>query len=170
VDRRARDLRVRRGALVALRQQWRFDEFFSSFVIEEHDANGDGAFDRAETDAIREQAFGNLREYGYFTHARQGGKALPLDEVSDFAARIEDGLLVYDFTLALPEPVDPGAERVAAAIYDSDYYVEILLDQDDPVRFEGIPNGACTFAIREDLENPVYMVNPLTITLSCAGS
>jgi ABC-type uncharacterized transport system substrate-binding protein len=160
------------GSLVGLRQHWRFDEFFSSFVIEEQDANGDGAFDQAEIDAIREQAFGNLREYGYFTHARRGGDKLPLDQVSEFAARIEDDLLVYEFTLVLPEPVDPGAERVEAAIYDTEYYVEVLLNEDDPVRFEGIPNGACTFAIREDLENPIYygMVNPLTIALSCATS
>ena len=160
------------GSLVGLRQHWRFDEFFSSFVIEEHDANGDGVFDQAEIDAIREQAFANLREYGYFTHARLDGEKLALDKVSDFTARIEDDLLVYEFTMVLPEPVDPGAERVEAAIYDSEYYVEVLLDQYDPVRFEGIPSGACTFAIREDLENPIYygMVNPLTIALSCATS
>ena len=35
--------------LVALRHHWQFDEIFSSFVIEEHDANGDGRFDAAET-------------------------------------------------------------------------------------------------------------------------
>ena len=160
------------GSLVGLRQHWRFDEFFSSFVIEEHDANRDGAFNQTEIDAIREHAFGNLREYGYFTHARLDGDKLPLDQVRDFTARIEDDLLVYEFTMMLPEPVDPGADRVEAAIYDSEYYVEVLLDEYDPVRFEGIPSGACTFAIREDLENPIYygMVNPLTITLSCATS
>jgi ABC-type uncharacterized transport system substrate-binding protein len=160
------------GALVALRQHWRFDEFFSSFVIEEHDANGDRALDQAEIEAIRTQAFSNLREYGYFTHARLDGETLPLDEVGDFTARIEDDLLVYEFTLPLPEPVDPGADRFAAAIYDSEYYVEVLLDQHDPVRFEGISSGACTFAIREDVERPIYygMVYPLAIVLSCATS
>jgi ABC-type uncharacterized transport system substrate-binding protein len=160
------------GALVGLRQQWRFDELFSSFVLEEHDANGDRALDQAEIEAIRAQAFSNLRDYGYFTHARLDGETLPLDEISDFTARIEDDLLVYEFTLSLPEPVDPGADRFATALYDAEYYVEVLLDQDDPVRFEGIPSGACTFAIREDVENPIYygMVNPLTIILSCATS
>jgi ABC-type uncharacterized transport system substrate-binding protein len=160
------------GALVGLRQHWRFDELFSSFVIEEHDANGDRALDQVEIEAIRAQAFSNLREYGYFTHARLDGETLPLDEASDFTARIEDDLLVYEFTMLLPQPVDPGAARFAAAIYDAEYYVEVLLDQYDPVRFEGIPSGACTFAIREDVENPIYygMVDPLTIILSCATS
>jgi hypothetical protein len=50
--------------------------------------------------------------------------------------------------------------------------VEVLLDQDDPVRFEGIPSGGCTYEIQEDAENPIYygMVYPLTITLNCATS
>ena len=42
--------------LVGLRHHWQFDEFFSSFVIEEHDADGDGAFDPAETRARRARA------------------------------------------------------------------------------------------------------------------
>jgi ABC-type uncharacterized transport system substrate-binding protein len=160
------------GALVRLRQHWQFDELFSSFVIEEHDANGDKVLDQAEIEAIREQAFSNLRDYGYFTHARLDGEKLPLDEVNDFTTRIEDDLLVYEFTMLLPEPVDPGAARFAAGIYDPEYYVEVLLDPHDPVRFEGIPSGACTFAIREDTDNPIYygMVYPLAITLSCATS
>jgi ABC-type uncharacterized transport system substrate-binding protein len=156
-----------KGALVGLRQHWRFDELFSSFVIEEHDANGDGVLDQAEIEAIREQAFSNLRDYGYFTHARIDGQ-----ELTDFTARIEGDLLVYEFTMPLPEPIDPGVDRFAAGIYDSEYYVEVLLDQYDPVRFEGIASGACTFAIREDVEHPIYygMVNPPTITLNCATS
>lgn len=160
------------GALVGLRQHWQFDELFSSFVLEEHDGNGDEVLDQAEIAAIRDQAFSNLRDYGYFIHARLDGEKLPLDEVRNFTARIEDDLLVYEFTMLLPEPVDPGGARFAAAIYDAEYYVEVLLDQDDPVRFEGIPSGACTFAIREDIENPIYygMVNPLTIVLNCATS
>src|SRR5262245_9759792 len=53
--------------LVGLRHRWEFDEFFGSFVIEEHDIDRDGAFDAAETEALRAAAFANLREFGYFT-------------------------------------------------------------------------------------------------------
>ena len=74
--------------------------------------------------------------------------------------------------MPLAEPVDPGASRFAAGIYDPEYYVEVLLDEDDPVRFEGLPSGACTYAIQEDSEHPIYygLVNPLTIVLSCETS
>jgi ABC-type uncharacterized transport system substrate-binding protein len=158
--------------LVGLRHQWKLDEFFGSFVIEEHDVDRDGAFDAAEVEAIREGAFSNLREFDYFTHVRLDGDKLPLQEVSSFIARIEDGVLLYEFALALPEPVDPGAGSFAASVYDAEYYVEVLLDQYDPVRFEGLPSGACTYEIREDAENPIYygMVYPLAIILNCAIS
>jgi ABC-type uncharacterized transport system substrate-binding protein len=160
------------GQLVGLRHNWRFDEFFGSFVIEEHDVDGDGAFDAAEIGAIRDSAFSALREYDYFTHVRVDGDELPLDEVSAFTARVEDGVLVYEFAMPLPDLIDPGQRAVSASVYDVEYYVEVLLDQYDPVRFEGIPSGGCTYEIREDADNPIYydMVYPLAITLNCATS
>jgi ABC-type uncharacterized transport system substrate-binding protein len=158
--------------LVALRHHWKFDEFFGSFVIEEHDVDGDGAFDAAEVNAIRASAFSNLREFDYFTHVRLDGDRLSLHEVSSFTARIEDDVLIYEFAMPLPEPVDVGKGALAASVYDVEYYVEVLLDQYDPVRFEGIPSGGCTYEIREDADNPIYygMVYPLAITLNCATS
>jgi ABC-type uncharacterized transport system substrate-binding protein len=158
--------------LVGLRHRWTFDEFFGSFVIEEHDLDGDGRFDPAEMAALRQGAFVNLEAFDYFTHLRIDGDTWPLRKVESFAASIEDGVLVYEFTLALPQPVDPGAADVAVGVYDPEYYVEVLLDEHDPVRFAGLPSGACTFDIREDTERPIYygMVFPLAITLACATS
>jgi ABC-type uncharacterized transport system substrate-binding protein len=158
--------------LVALHHRWTFDELFGSFVIEQHDADGDGRFDAAETGGLRAGAFDNLQEYDYFTHLRIDGSVVPLRGIQDFRASIEDGELIYEFTLSLPAPVDPAAAEVAVGVYDPEYYVELLLDEDDPVRFAGLPNGACTFDIREDQENPIYfgMVYPLMIKLACATS
>jgi ABC-type uncharacterized transport system substrate-binding protein len=158
--------------LVGVRQHWAFDEFFGSFVIEEHDLDGDGRFDAAETSALRQGAFDNLEASDYFVHLRIDGTPWRLREIGSFAAAIEDGVLAYEFTLSLPQPVDPGAADLALGIYDSEYYVEVLLDEHDPVRFAGLPSGACTFDIREDTLRPIYydMVFPLAISLACATS
>jgi ABC-type uncharacterized transport system substrate-binding protein len=158
--------------LVGVRHRWTFDELFGSFVIEEHDVDGDGRFDPAETATLRQSAFDNLEEFDYFTHLRIDGDPWQLREIESFAASIEDGVLVYEFTLPLPEPVDPAAVALAVGVYDPEYYVEVLLDEHDPVRFTGLPSGACTFGIREDTEHPIYygMVYPLAITLACATS
>jgi ABC-type uncharacterized transport system substrate-binding protein len=158
--------------LIALRHRWSFDEFFGSFVIEEHDLDGDGRFDTDETAGLREGAFDNLETFDYFTHLRVDGEARPLRSVESFEAHIEDGVLVYEFTLLLQQPVDPGAARLALGVYDPEYYVEVLLDEHDPVRFAGLPSGACTFDVSEDTERAIYygMVYPLAITLACGTS
>jgi ABC-type uncharacterized transport system substrate-binding protein len=158
--------------LAGIRHHWEFDEIFSSYVIDEQDADKNGKLDRAEIDSIQSNAFSNLRDYGYFTHVRLDGKELPLSKVADFTARIEGDVLVYEFTLPLARPIDPATSRFAVGVFDPEYYVEVLLDEDDPVRFEGLPSGACTYAVREDTEHPIYygLVNPLIIVLSCATS
>jgi len=159
-------------ALVALRHHWTFDEFFSSFVIEEHDHDGDGRFTPDELASLRAGAFDNLRDANYFTHLRVDGEEVALERVEEFRARIDDGVLIYDFLLPLPDPVDVASEDLEAGIYDLEYYVEVLLDENDPVRFEGMPSGMCIFEIREDTENPIYygMIYPLVISLTCATS
>ena len=96
----------------------------------------------------------------------------PLHEIEAFRASIVDGVLIYEFTLSLPQPVDPGAADLAVGVYVPEYYVELLLDEHEPVRFAGLPGGVCTFDIREDTEHPIDygMVYPLAITLACGTS
>jgi ABC-type uncharacterized transport system substrate-binding protein len=158
--------------LTGIRHLWEFDEIFSSYVIDEQDVDRNGELNRAEIDSIQANAFSNLRDYGYFTHVRIDGEELPLTEVADFTARIADGVLVYEFTLPLAKPIDPATSGFAVGVFDPEYYVEVLLDEDDPVRFDGLPSGACTYAVREDEDHPIYygMVYPPTIFLSCATS
>ena len=157
--------------LIELRHRWAFDAFFGSFVIETHDLDKNGVFDPEEMAALRAAAFANLDEYSYFTQLRVDGELQPLDDVVAFEARIEDGVLVYDFTLRLPAAIDPAAD-FSVGVYDPEYYVELMLDDDDSVRFAGLPNGACTVEVIEDTEHPIYygMVDPPIMTLACATS
>jgi ABC-type uncharacterized transport system substrate-binding protein len=158
--------------LVGIRQHWEFDEIFSSFVIKQHDKNGDGRFDKAENASVEKEAFSNLHKYGYFTHVRVDDKKVPLDRVEGFQATIKKDIMVYEFTLPLPQPVDVGKRHIAVGVFDPEYYVEVDLDQNDPVHFSGLPSGACTFDIREDTKHPIYygMVDPPVIYLNCATS
>jgi ABC-type uncharacterized transport system substrate-binding protein len=158
--------------IVAIRHTWRFDDFFSALLIDDHDVDGDGTFDEVELASLKESAFANLEEYDYFTHVRIDGRPTPTREVDAFRAWVDEGALVYEFDVVLPEPVDPATTDFRAGVYDEEFYVEIMLDEDDPVRFAGIASGACVFDIREDVDNPIYfgLVYPLTITIDCATS
>jgi ABC-type uncharacterized transport system substrate-binding protein len=158
--------------LVAIHHRWQFDEIFSSFVIEQHDKNRDGKFDKAENASVQKEAFSNLLKYGYFTHVRIDDKNVPLEQVEDFHATAKKEVMVYEFTLALPKPVDVTRHHFEVGVFDPEYYVEVDLDENDPVHFSGLPDGACTFDIREDTKHPIYygMVDPPVIYLNCATS
>jgi ABC-type uncharacterized transport system substrate-binding protein len=158
--------------LVAIHHRWQFDEIFSSFVIQQHDKNRNGKFDKAENASVQKEAFSNLRNYGYFTHVRVDDQKVPLDQVDDFQATTKKGILIYEFTLVMPKPVDLAKHHVAVGVFDPEYYVEVDLDENDPVQFSGLPAGACTFDIREDTKHPIYygMVDPPVIYLNCATS
>ena len=54
--------------------EWQFDSFFSADIIRAYDVNADGSFDEAETRAVFEGAFSNLRHYYFFTFIRQGDR------------------------------------------------------------------------------------------------
>ena len=156
--------------LVGLRQSWTFDPFFSSFLIEEFDADGDGRFDGAEQAVLRDNAFASTAEYDYFTFLRLGDEQLKVEEVADFAASIEGDAVGYAFTVRLPEPVDPVRTPVRAAVFDETFYVDLQFDPEDPVRFEGLTGSACRFEVGQDRDRPIYfgMVYPPMVKLLCA--
>ena len=158
------------GELESVRQRWVFDELFSSWVIEAHDADADRRFADDELRSLRAGAFDNLKDYGYFTHLRVNGQPVPLEQVVRFEAEVQGDRLAYTFTLDLPNPVAPARGQVALGVFDPEYYVELTLDQQDPVQFEGLPAGACSFEVYYDAENPIYfgMVEPPMIGLQCA--
>lgn len=160
------------GALVGVRQEWRFDPIYSSFVVNEHDRDDDGALDEAERRRVVEQAFAGLPEVGHFTHLFVDGEETASDAVAEESVAYADGTLSYRFMLPLREPVDPAAARVKLGTYDEEYYVDLVFDDVDPVRFEGIASGACHFAIEEDAIPPIYfgLVVPPVIGLRCPVS
>lgn len=153
--------------VVAIRQTWIFDEFFSAALIKDFDVNRDGRFDEAETEQLRQNAFSALKDFTYFTHVRVDGKDAKITEVSGFSAEIDGGKIVYRFTAHLPEPVDPRTQKASFGLYDHSYYVDVALKDDG---FKAVNAGRCAPRLFEDKENPIYfgMVIPQRIAFDCA--
>lgn len=133
--------------LTGVQVEWTFDDIFSTLVIREHDKNHNKKLEPAEIESVRNEAFIATKDYGYFTHISLGGKKAQTGEARDFTAEIVKGKLVYRFTLPLAQPVDPVATGVSVLTYDESFYVDVGLEDADPVRFAGMPNGLCTFDI-----------------------
>jgi ABC-type uncharacterized transport system substrate-binding protein len=155
--------------VTGLRLTWRFDEFFSDGLIRDFDADADGSFAPEEVAELEANAFSALKDYHYLSRVWVGGTPFDPQEVSDFAAHQDSGIVVYSFVVPLPEPVDPRATPIAAEVYDEEYYIEVLLAETDPVSLEGYAGSDCSTDVQEDADNAYYfdMVYPQQVSLRC---
>lgn len=144
-----------KGLLTSFTEVWDFDESFSSYVLAEHDADKDGRFDEKETRNVRDYAFINLKEYGFYTHVHVDGKEKPVVSFRDFSASIRGERVVYRFTVDLAASVDPFEQDVQIGIYDEEYYVDVQYVE-DPVRLDGMEKD-CPCTVFDDKDHPVYM-------------
>ena len=144
------------GKITGIRHEWVFDDFFSNALITDFDKNKDKAFDAAEVKELEANAFVALKEFGYFTHVRIGGKAVTIETARDFTPSIKDGKVVYRFMAVLPQPVDPRTTTFDAGVYDHSYYVDVEVNPQLGVKLAGGGSEACKFAVVDDKEAPLY--------------
>ena len=157
------------GKVVAITQHWTFDAIFGGVVIHAFDRNRDGKLDAGEAQQARRGAFDALKDFNYFTVVRIGREELKLEKVTGFAASVVDGRLAYRFTLPLPQPVDPSADRPAFLFLDKTYYVAVDLTKQNPVTFDGAAPAGCKTVFRDDFDNPIYFgtVIPRMLNFDC---
>lgn len=147
---------------------WFFDEFFSSWIIDEFDADKDGAFSEEEQRNIYEQAFTNLEHYGYFTRIFAAGQEVPVTRVERFSARIEQDRIVYSFFIPLGIDISKSSSEILIAVYDESFYCFIEYPPES-IRVSG--NGTSwkvDHATRTMIELAYYfgMVTPTALQLT----
>lgn len=160
------------GKITGLRFHWTFDEIFSFLLFEDFDKDRSKSFNKTEVAALQEGAFSALKELRYFTHIRIDGKIMPVPQVLDFKAVAKDGRVSYSFFVPFEKPVDPQKSNLTFGVYDATFYVSVIHDAIDPVRFAGDGSRPCHFKLGDDTENPIYfdMVIPKKVDVICATS
>ena len=155
------------GRVKALTITWIFDELYSELVLEDFDSIGDGTLNESELEGLVAASNENLPESSFFTHLRIGGVEETVTSVSDFTAFYDGGLIVYRFTVTLPQPTDGKETPLAIGLFDASYYVEVALQE--PVTFDG---GTCSYRLEVDENQPLYSgyFFPTYIWLECAGA
>lgn len=158
-----------KGRIVAIRHEWIFDEVFGDGIIGQFDKNKDKKLDAKEQAALEQGAFANLREYDYFTHLSVDDKPVPSKTVTGFVAAIEQGKLVYRFTVPVDPGVDPVKHRFVLGIYDPSYFVDLQLGGRAGVKYEGAEGVDCRADLAENMRKPIYggQIFPLEIFLTC---
>ena len=127
-------------------------------------------FDELESKAVGEGVLPNLKMFHYFTYIFVDGKQLDLIDPADFVASVKDKRIVtFQMKVPLPQPVDPHTAALAAEIYDSEYYVQVDLAQQDPVSLENADGAPCSATLRDDTKRAYFggVVIPQEISLQC---
>ena len=108
---------------MGVRDTWRFDPEYTSFVTQGLDANKDGTLRPDELAGLAAENTANLAEFGYFTKLKVGGKDQAFADPKEPAMRVEDRALVLSFLLPLKTPVQQGRGVAALEVYDPTYFV-----------------------------------------------
>lgn len=163
-------LQFQKGKVVALREDWTFDEDFTAAVL--RDVAGKeqvAALSPGDVAKLKQDAFDNLKNYGYFTHVWEGDTPVDAKESGEFLARLAAGRLAYAFSLSLARPVDAKGAPASFGIWDDSYYVDMEPAKNNAVTLEGDHPASCRAAIVTDHQHAIYFgsVFPMIIRVSC---
>lgn len=160
-----------KGLIVALTQEWSFDEDFTAAVM--RDVAGEKkppkSLSPADIAKIEKNAFSNLKNYDYFTHVFVADGKAATRPATGFTARLDGAKLVYDFTVPLEHGIDPKAGEVGVGVWDETYYVDIGPAESKPPKLQGDGSAACQALIVTDHQHPIYFgaVFPKIVRVTC---
>ena len=150
-----------------LRFTWRFDDFYSSHAIRTHDLDGDGGLGPEEVRALRADSFDPLSRFDYHVHVWVGDAKLEGPEVDRFSARVEDERLVFEFSVPVSPPADPGEGPVAVSLFDGENEVDFRFAGSNFLLADGEVKPGCRFRMAPGRGG--QSGHPRPVTLTCGG-
>ncbi len=141
IDLRSTVLLDENGHIVAIEQEWLFDEFYTVFVAEHMESTGDE--EAAALSELAEANLENLRPHNYFTEVKLDGSLVATETVTEYDTELRNGRLWLRFVLPIANPVDASTKAFSFAVFDPTYYVEILHLEGEVVAFGGQTENGC---------------------------
>ncbi|MBI4923204.1 MAG: DUF1007 family protein [Devosia nanyangense] len=129
------------GEIVAVHNEWTFDEAYSAWSIQGLDTDGDGKVSRAELQPLADDNMVGLAEYQYYTFAGEGqGTNLTFAHGSNPTIDFIDNRTTLNFDVALDTPYAI-QNALELAINDPEYYVAITFRDANSVRLINAPKN-----------------------------
>jgi ABC-type uncharacterized transport system substrate-binding protein len=139
------------GNATGIRHAWTFDDMFSTFATQGLASKEKGKFTREELSSLAEVNVTSLKEFDYFTHARQNGKKAELNAPVDYYLEFANGLLTLNFTLPFKAPAK--AQSLDVEVYDGTYFVDFSFAEKEPAKLVGAP-ADCKVTVAKPGEAP----------------
>ena len=133
------------GAMTGVRHEWTFDDMFSAYALQGLATKTKGVYTREELASLAQTNVESLKEFGFFTFAKSGGRKSKFSDPVDYYLAYNGTALVLHFTLPLKAPLK--TRQLVLEIYDPSYFVDFQLAKADPVKLNGAP-ADCKLAIQ----------------------
>ena len=146
---------------------WTFDDFYSALTIQTYDLDGDGTLNPLEVRNLRAETFDPLSPADYFVHIWSGEEKQYGFDVDRFGARIEQGQLVYEFSVDLAPPLDPQAKPVTFSLFDGEIFVDFSFSESPFLLVSGEMTPGCKFRVARG--TGAQSGHPRPVTLACDG-
>ena len=146
---------------------WRFDDFYSSHAIRTHDLDDDGALGPEEVRALRTDTFDPLARFDYYVHVWVGEERREGHGVDRFSARIEGARLVFEFSVPVTPPADPGEGPVVVSLFDGENEVDFRFAESNFILADGAVKSGCRFRVARGRGE--QSGHPRPVTLTCGG-
>ncbi|MBO6813258.1 MAG: DUF1007 family protein [Rhizobiaceae bacterium] len=152
-----------KGEFSELRQVWRFDELFSSTLVLDFDANGNGELDPDEIEEITTTVKKSIADYDFYTAMRAGEKVIEFYEPDALKGYMEGGQMIMFLAVepAKPYSFDDGPLRISAS--DTSYYVAFNMDEAN-IKLVGPDAEACNTTVVHPDFDKLYAENADTLS------
>nr|WP_306265953.1 DUF1007 family protein [Pararhizobium sp. IMCC3301] len=130
------------GKASSVKYSWLFDEFFSAYLIEPADTDGDGKPEQEGLDALFIEILGNIEEINYFTKFEKDSLDVEFGKPKPLVASMKKRQLYLEFELPFKMALDLQTGNLEYAIYDDEFYIAMNHSTDaDAVKLVGAPMG-----------------------------
>jgi ABC-type uncharacterized transport system substrate-binding protein len=148
--------------LAGIRMIWTFDDMFTTMVAGDFDKNKNQALEPEEVADVKKSMFDNLVNYAYYAFVKIDSKPFEVKYVRDFKARLNKGILTYEFMIPCHVTATVQPKVVTLTSYDPDYYCALFFAEDTPILISGDAAVDVSASIRKDMETSYYfgMLNP----------
>ena len=138
--------------VIAIRNAWIFDEFYTSYLEQGLDRGPDGRYSRETLTDLAKTNTEGLSDADYFTFIKANGRKVKFSAPNDHWFEDIGKQLILHFTLPLAEPVNP-SKAFVMRVYDPTYFVAFNpAEGADVVKLEGQLPG-CTLLVRKPPQN-----------------
>lgn len=154
--------------LTGIEIHWVFDKMFSAVMIGDYDKNKNGIFEKEEIKSLENEAFSDIKEYGYFVSIHINDEPFKVTRIKNFSASIKDKAMSYRFTIPCSVKSNKKRNEIVAASYDPTYYIAIGIPEKDAIRLVGSENYKIQKSIEKSkkINYPNAMGSPSAMILT----